>query len=148
MSPVAQALKQVVQKTSSLKPDVKPEVMPMPSAFAISLMRTWMTRLPTETKLFCKMTGMARRSSVFKSVPEKTGAFSPLAMPRIRRNTKKRVRTHAAPCAMKVAHATPATPQGFTITQSRKMFASEEPTRKRKGVLLSPSAEKMPVPRL
>lgn len=49
---------------------------------------------------------------------------------------------------MNVAHATPATPHGRTITRSNTMLLTEEITRKIKGVRLSPRAEKIPVPRL
>ena len=51
------------------------------------------------------------------------------------------------PCAMKVAHATPATPQWNTITNtaSSATFPREEAIRKYRGVLLSPRLLKIPV---
>ena len=129
-------------------PAVKPSVMPMPWAFASSFMRIWMTRLPTETKLFCSITGSARSSSVFSTEGTNTFALPSEGIFLKRSSTNTMVSMHEAPCAMNVAHATPATPHGRTITRSSTMLLTEDITRNIKGVRLSPRAEKMPVPRL
>ncbi len=56
-------------------------------------------------------------------------------------------RRQLTPWQRKVAHATPAMPMEHVSTKrmSIRMLAVEEKARKRKGVLESPSAEKMPV---
>ena len=87
-------------------------------------------------------------SSVFNTEGTNARGFSSEGSLRSLKNTNMSVSMHAAPCAMKVAHATPATPHGRTITMSSTMLLTDEMTRKIKGVRLSPRAEKIPVPRL
>lgn len=59
----------------------------------------------------------------------------------------KKERIAESVCAMKVAHATPDTPQPNERTNSKSsaMFVSDEKIRKYSGVLESPSAVNTPV---
>ena len=66
-------------------------------------------------------------------------------MRRILRQSVTRESTAAIDCAIKVAHATPATPilKEITKTRSRMIFKTEEKIKKYKGVLESPKAVKI-----
>ena len=103
--------------------------------------------LPTETKLCCKMLGMAT-TAIWPSIFQENQTRSPsLGTARTRRATTHRESTQLTPWHRKVAQATPETPisKAATNSTSTAMFAVEEPARNRNGVRLSPSAVKMPV---
>ena len=65
----------------------------------------------------------------------------------MRCNSVRKASTDAAPCAAKVAHATPATPIFSQTTKkiSRRILLMEEPMRNYSGVRLSPREVKMPL---
>ena len=93
------------------------------------------------------MLGIATAAIFLSALPEKSGAFSLVLICAILFLKANSARTHAAPCAIKVAHATPATPHLKTATnnKSRMILPTEEPIRKYKGVLESPSELNIPV---
>ena len=111
------------------------------------LMTLWMMILPTETELCCRMLGTAMTAILPSIRQEKRAGFSGVGMPCIRRATAQTASTQLTPWHRKVAQATPATPMSKAVTKrmSIKMLLTDEAARKKKGVLLSPRAEKMPV---
>lgn len=82
---------------------------------------------------------------------ENTAAFPCVSIALRRLNTTTIARTQLTPWHRKVAHATPSTPlvkigeSAVTNRMSIPILAREENIRKRKGVLESPRAAKMPV---
>ena len=111
------------------------------------LMTLWMMILPTDTELCCRMLGTAMTAILPSIRQEKRAGFSGVEMASIRRATASRASTQLMPWQRKVAQATPATPMSKAVTKkiSIKMLPTDEAARKKKGVRLSPSAEKMPV---
>ena len=101
----------------------------------------WTNRLPTETKLCCKMLGRAMVPMRRSASKEKVGAGVPAKMCSRRRST-----THESaaetPWAISVAQATPGTPQSKRMTKIRSstIFPTDEPMRNSSGVRLSPRA--------
>ena len=83
----------------------------------------------------------------FRILPENTCTFPSAWIFRSRTITTTTASTQLTPWHRKVAQATPATPIWKAVTNkiSIPMLLSEETARKTNGVLLSPSAEKIPV---
>ncbi len=102
---------------------------------------------PTEIKACCNALGPAMLKIWRRMLAEKRGAGVSVFRAFSRTRSTSSERMQAVPCAINVAHATPATPHAKTATnsQSKKIFASEEPIKKNSGVLLSPRLLKMPV---
>ena len=78
---------------------------------------------------------------------EKMAARFSVFTPASLRRTTRIARMQLTPWHKKVAHATPATPILKAVTKriSTAMLEVEDAARKMKGVLESPSAEKIPV---
>lgn len=111
------------------------------------LIQPWIIIFPTEIKDCCKMLGTAI-AAVFLNKSNENNKIRPSVLILDRRfNTMIRDKTQLAPWQRKVAQATPETPMEKYLTNktSAKIFALEDAARKRKGVLESPSAEKIPV---
>ncbi len=102
---------------------------------------------PTEINDCCKMLGMAMAAIFFSSGQEKSGILPETVMFVRRFKTRATEKIQIIPCQRKVANATPAMPMENVCTKrmSTKILAVEDTARKRKGVLESPNAEKMPV---
>ena len=95
----------------------------------------------------CRMLGIAITKIRRRSGRENMVIF-PSVFSRDRRFSRRVMdKTQLTPWQIKVAHATPATSMEKHLTKrmSIRMLAQDEITRKIKGVLESPSAEKIPV---
>ena len=141
--PLPSVVREEMSTLFSLVAAAKPAITLAPK----ELTTLWMMILPTETKLCCKMLGMAT-TAIWPSIFQENQTRSPsLGTARTRRATTHRESTQLTPWHKKVAQATPATPRSKAATNSTStaMFAVEEPARNRNGVRLSPSAVKMPV---
>ena len=81
----------------------------------------------------------ADRSNSFGLIPWHSSSLS-IRFSRFIKTTKE-ITAHI-PCAINVAHATPATPISNRITNKRSnpIFVSADTIKKRSGVLLSPNA--------
>ena len=103
--------------------------------------------LPTEIKLCCKMLGTAITVSRRSRGKEKRRLFPLPGIFFSCKATVVRASTQLTPWHRNVAQATPATPILKAVTKriSIPILAREDTARNRKGVLLSPRAEKMPV---
>ena len=103
--------------------------------------------LPTEIKLCCKILGTATLESSPRKCQEKSLGRVSVSILRKRRNTTVIARIQLTPWHRKVAQATPSTPMPRPATNKMSMpiLLTEEQAKKRKGVLESPRAEKMPV---
>lgn len=106
----------------------------------------WMKILPTETKLCCKMLGMAMRL-IFSSRRKEKSLWGAWGSFFSRSSTAAMAHRQLTPWHRKVAQATPSTPMPPAVTKrmSTPMLLREETIRNRKGVRESPMAEKMPV---
>ena len=125
-----------------------PAEYPAMTAGPKPLMTPWITRLPTEIKLCCRVLGTAMTRILRRSGREKRGAFFPdSGSVRMRLSTAMTASAQLTPWQRNVAQATPATPMPKADTNSRSMamFAVEDTARKRKGVRESPRAAKVPV---
>ena len=111
------------------------------------LITPWIMMLPTEIKLCWRMLGMAIIRIFFRSRGSNSAGFPCASIFASRRHMAITARIQLIPWHKKVAHATPATPMSKAVTKriSTAIFEVEEAARKQKGVLESPSAEKIPV---
>ena len=112
------------------------------------LITPWITRLPTEMKLCCKVLGTAMTMIFFSSAAENSGVWPiPAVSARIRPSTTAIASAQLIPWPRKVAQATPSTPMPKAETNriSIPILAVEDSARKIKGVRESPSAANVPV---
>ena len=110
-------------------------------------MMLWMTMLPIEMKLCCRMLGTATIINCCRIVLEKMGTVPSVRISYRRRITTQIANTQLTPWHRNVAQATPATPIRNAVTKriSMPMLDSDEAARNQNGVLESPRAEKIPV---
>ena len=110
-------------------------------------MALWITILPMEIKLCCRVLGTATFRNLPQIFPENRGAFFVVLIARSLLKTNNRDSRQLTPWQINVAQATPATPMWRPATNqiSMAILEQDEAARKKKGVLESPSAEKMPL---
>ena len=105
-------------------------------------------RFPTLSTLCCKILGIAMKA-IFPSIDLENRAIFPpwvsIAATLFRKVISASIQ--AMPCAIKVAQATPATPQWKEITNKRssKIFPMDDPIKNTRGVLESPKDVNTPV---
>lgn len=111
------------------------------------LMTPWMTMLPMEMKLCCKMLGTATAAMRLSSGQEKRAAFSAVSIFLNRRSTKIRARTQLTPWHRKggPGHAVHPHAQSGDEQDVHRDVGQGGGARKKNEVLESPRAEKMPV---
>src|SRR5574344_2554986 len=100
--------------------------------------------IPMETVDCCRMEGSAIRDMVSNSIFENTcSLLPPIFLSCAFRTTKDR--RAEIPCAISVAHATPAIPILNVVTeiQSRRILNRDEKIKKARGILDVPSALKI-----
>ncbi len=105
-----------------------------------------MNRFPTDTKLCCKILGTAI-ADILPSIGNENFLYLPDFILLILLSITTNAKIEDMPCAINVAHATPATFMsiGTTNTISKMIFPTDDAIRKYSGVLLSPRAVKTPV---
>ena len=141
--PLPSVVREEMSTLFSLVAAAKPAITLAPK----ELTTLWMMILPTETKLCCKMLGMAT-TAIWPSILP--GEPDPLPSPRTartRRATTHRESTQLTPWHQKSRPGHTGNPisKAATNNTSTAMFAVEETARNKNGVRLSPSAVKMPV---
>ncbi len=82
------------------------------------LMTLWIRIFPMDTKLCCRVLGMATTRICRRIRPENAGAFMPFSSAAIRFMTVNIAAAQLNPWQMNVAQATPATPMLKNVTKT------------------------------